>query len=98
VLAERQKDHALQAIPAIVLSTASAQQNQSRAMAVGAQHYLEKSRDFDYFVQQVKIYCGPFLRAERSLPLNDSTTTGSLQNMDTAIRQRECSGITQPQS
>jgi CheY-like chemotaxis protein len=61
VLAERQNDPALQPIPVVVLSTASAQQNQSRAAALGAQHYLEKAADLDGFVQQVKACCGPFL-------------------------------------
>lgn len=61
VLAERQKDPALQSIPAIVLSTASAQQNESRAVRAGAQFYWEKPSDFDVLVQQVKTCCGPFL-------------------------------------
>src|SRR3954452_22356258 len=70
VLAERQKDYALQSIPTIVLSTASAQQNASRAIAAGAQFYVEKPTDFDLFVQQVKTCCGPFLSP--ALPVSSS--------------------------
>jgi CheY-like chemotaxis protein len=92
VLAERQKDHALQSIPTLVLSTASAQQNESRAIAAGAQYYLEKPMDFDLLVQQVRAYCGPFLGPVQTLDDSAGTSAESLQKIDTAIRQQERCG------
>jgi len=71
VLAEKQKDRDLQSIPVIVLSTAPVRENQSRALAAGAQQYLEKPEDFDLFVQQVKACCGPFF--DQLLPLCSSS-------------------------
>lgn len=61
VLAEIQKDEELRSIPVIVLSTAPTYINQDRAIANGAQSYLEKVNDFDLLVNQVKHSCGSFL-------------------------------------
>lgn len=61
VLAERQKDAALQSIPVLVLSTAPARETRPKALAAGAQYYLEKPFDFEQLVQEVKTYCRPFL-------------------------------------
>src|SRR4051812_1870021 len=89
VLAERQKDHALQSIPTLVLSTASAQQNEARAIAAGAQYYLEKPMNFDLLVRQVKTYCGLFLGSAQPLDASVGTSAESLQKMEAAVRGQE---------
>jgi CheY-like chemotaxis protein len=95
ILAERQKSRDLQAIPVLVLSTASAQQNQTRAFALGVQHYLEKPFDFDLLVQQARTYCGPFLGSALPLEASVGTSAESLPRMEAAMGQQERCGVAQ---
>jgi CheY-like chemotaxis protein len=93
ILAERQKDHALKTIPVIVLSTAPACEARPKALAAGAQYYLEKPFEFDQLVQEVKMHCKPFLSSASPMYFRDETSAESFRRMDTALRQQERSGI-----
>jgi two-component system, chemotaxis family, response regulator Rcp1 len=53
-LAQVKSDPDLLSIPVVVLSIESAPEHAARALAAGAQAYIEKPYDFDVFVKQVK--------------------------------------------
>jgi CheY-like chemotaxis protein len=62
-LAQVKSDSDLLSIPVVVISIELASEYASRAFAAGAQAYIEKSYDFEVFVEQVKEACDHALRA-----------------------------------
>ena len=67
VLAESGKDLELQKVPFVVLSTGFARDNKVRAIANGAQRYIEKPDDFDELIRQIQTHCAPFIIRNRSI-------------------------------
>lgn len=61
VLARIQASEPLRDIPVVILSTSSLQEDKRKALAMGAKRYIEKPRDFEVLVQEVKFACMNYL-------------------------------------
>ena len=63
-LAQVKSDPDLLSIPVVVTSIEPASEHGPRALAAGAQAYIEKQFHFDEFVEQVKQACGTDVKDE----------------------------------
>jgi CheY-like chemotaxis protein len=61
VLSSIQANDELQTIPIVVLSTSLRQEDQRRALALGARRYICKPSTFDKLVRDVESICADFL-------------------------------------